>query len=147
MRIKYLVLNILIPVCFVAGMYAVYLSIGSVKRHKSLVRFEPFRTESMQIVDSLEAFRQRYRNMSVATAPPDVVILMGEINYTLDSITHSEAYIAETNDYHQSYQKYLKRENKLTIRYVIQVVMVVLGLGGSVYLSKRLYTLYKSQDT
>jgi len=147
MRIKYLVLNILIPVCFVTGLYAVYLSVGSVKRHKSLLRYEPPRPESMQLVDSLEAYRQKYRNLSVALAPPDVVIRMGEINYTLDSITHSKAYLAETEDYHQNYQRFLKRENKLTIRYVLQVVIVVLGLGGSVYLSKRLYTLYKAQDT
>ena len=147
MRIKYLVLNILIPVCFVTGLYSVYLCVGSVKRHKSLLKYEPAKSASLQLVDSLENYRQRYRNMSLADAPPDLVMKVGMINYKIDSITHSESYLAESETYQATYQRFLRRENKLTIKYIIQVALVVLGLGGSFFLSKRLYALYKSEET
>jgi hypothetical protein len=147
MRIKYLVLNILIPVCFVTGLYSVYLCVGSLKHHKTLLQYAPPKPESMQLLDSLEDFRQKYFNMRYGEVPIEVQIKMALVHEKIDSITHSELYLAEYETYQATYQRFLRRENRLTIKYIIQVALVVLGLGGSFFLSKRLYALYKSEET
>ncbi len=145
MKIKFLALNILIPVLFVMAVYSSFLCIGSIKKHEHLLQYKPARTARLQEVDELKQNRQDLlRSVPAEEVSIDLLVEVALLNEDLDQIMSSESFQADLDSYSDLLQSFAELENKLTVRYILQALGVVFGFVLAFWLTKVLHSRYEA---
>lgn len=140
LKFRYWIYNILIPFTLVAFLYCSYLSYQSIKEHKVMVQYEPARSGILLEYFNLEKRKiELSKGLKYNTATDAMLIEWSLIFEKLDSIKISEEYNNDSTLFTQSSQAFLKIENKLSLKFLLQVFGAIAGAFAFVWLAKAYY--------
>ena len=140
LKFRFWVYNILIPFTLVAFLYCSYLSYQSIKEHKVMVQYEPARSGILLEYYNLEKRKiELSRVLNFNKTSDNMFIEWSLIFEKLDSIKISEEYKNDSTVFAQSSLAFLKIENKLSLKFLLQVFGAIAGAFAFVWLAKAYY--------